>query len=151
MPALRQARSGTHAVDVCRKLGITQTTFYRWRRKHELAEGGAPSQGAPSACATASAGCDNDVGAASRRGVCASPARGAGSMGRVAAEVDDDIPSRDGRRANDEADMGTVVVGRDDGMPNEKAPVHRGDGRGPAARSRALTWASLPCTRAPDR
>ena len=38
MPALRQVRAGTHAVDVCRKLGITQTTFYRWRRKYEIAE-----------------------------------------------------------------------------------------------------------------
>ena len=37
--ALRQVRAGTHAVDVCRKLGITQTTFYRWRRKYEIADG----------------------------------------------------------------------------------------------------------------
>ncbi|HUX35070.1 MAG TPA: transposase [Gemmatimonadaceae bacterium] len=33
--ALRQVREGTPAVQVCRKLGITQTTFYRWRRKYE--------------------------------------------------------------------------------------------------------------------
>jgi putative transposase len=33
--ALRQVKAGTHAVDVCRKLGITQTTFYRWRSKYE--------------------------------------------------------------------------------------------------------------------
>jgi putative transposase len=33
--ALRQVKAGTHAVDVCRNLGITQTTFYRWRSKHE--------------------------------------------------------------------------------------------------------------------
>ena len=33
--ALRQVNSGTPAVHVCRTLGITQTTFYRWRKKHE--------------------------------------------------------------------------------------------------------------------
>ncbi|HVB31031.1 MAG TPA: transposase [Gemmatimonadaceae bacterium] len=33
--ALRQVRAGTPAVQVCRKLGVTQTTFYRWRRKFE--------------------------------------------------------------------------------------------------------------------
>jgi putative transposase len=33
--ALRQVKSGTPAVQVCRKLGITETTFYRWRSKHE--------------------------------------------------------------------------------------------------------------------
>ncbi|MHB1862018.1 MAG: transposase [Gemmatimonadaceae bacterium] len=33
--ALRQVRAGTPAVQVCRKLGVTQTTFYRWRRKYE--------------------------------------------------------------------------------------------------------------------
>lgn len=32
--ALRQAKAGTPAVQVCRKLGITQTTFYRWRGKY---------------------------------------------------------------------------------------------------------------------
>jgi len=32
--ALRQVKTGTPAVDVCRKLGITQTTFYRWRKRH---------------------------------------------------------------------------------------------------------------------
>ena len=31
--ALRQAESGTPVVEVCRKLGITEQTFYRWRRK----------------------------------------------------------------------------------------------------------------------
>ena len=31
--ALRQVKAGTPAVQVCRKLGITQTTFYRWRSK----------------------------------------------------------------------------------------------------------------------
>ena len=34
--SLRQVRAGTSAVTVCRKLGITQTTFYRWRRKYEV-------------------------------------------------------------------------------------------------------------------
>jgi putative transposase len=33
--ALRQVKAGTPAVDVCRKLGITQTTFYRWRSKYD--------------------------------------------------------------------------------------------------------------------
>lgn len=32
--ALRQVKDGTPAVQVCRKLGITQTTFYRWREKY---------------------------------------------------------------------------------------------------------------------
>ncbi len=31
--ALRQAESGTTAVEVCRKLGVTEQTFYRWKRK----------------------------------------------------------------------------------------------------------------------
>ena len=31
--ALRQAESGTPVVDICRKLGITDTTFYRWKRR----------------------------------------------------------------------------------------------------------------------
>jgi putative transposase len=31
--ALRQAESGTPAVEVCRKLGVTEQTFYRWKRK----------------------------------------------------------------------------------------------------------------------
>jgi putative transposase len=33
--ALRQVKAGTPAVQVCRKLGITQTTFYRWRNKYD--------------------------------------------------------------------------------------------------------------------
>jgi putative transposase len=32
--ALEQVKDGTPAVQVCRKLGITQTTFYRWREKY---------------------------------------------------------------------------------------------------------------------
>jgi putative transposase len=35
--ALHQVRAGTPAVQVCRKLGITETTFYRWRSKYESA------------------------------------------------------------------------------------------------------------------
>ena len=31
--ALRQAETGTPAVEVCRKLGVTEQTFYRWKRK----------------------------------------------------------------------------------------------------------------------
>lgn len=32
--ALRQAESGTPVADICRKLEITETTFYRWKRKY---------------------------------------------------------------------------------------------------------------------
>jgi putative transposase len=32
--ALRQVKAGTPAVHVCRTLGITQTTFYRWRSRY---------------------------------------------------------------------------------------------------------------------
>ena len=31
--ALRQAVSGTAIVDVCRQLGISEATFYLWRKK----------------------------------------------------------------------------------------------------------------------
>ena len=34
--ALAEVRDGTPAVQVCRRLGITETTFYRWRASHEL-------------------------------------------------------------------------------------------------------------------
>jgi putative transposase len=34
--ALRQVRGGMPAVQMCRRLGITQTTFYRWRSKYDL-------------------------------------------------------------------------------------------------------------------
>lgn len=30
---LRQAESGTPVTEVCRKLGISEQTFYRWKRK----------------------------------------------------------------------------------------------------------------------
>jgi putative transposase len=32
--ALRQAESGTPVLDACRKLGITEQTFYRWKKKY---------------------------------------------------------------------------------------------------------------------
>ena len=38
--ALAEVRAGTPAVQVCRRLGITQTTFYRWRRRHGKAAAG---------------------------------------------------------------------------------------------------------------
>lgn len=31
--ALKQAESGTHVEEVCRKMGISQATFYAWRKK----------------------------------------------------------------------------------------------------------------------
>lgn len=31
--ALRQAEAGTPVVEVCRKLGVTEQSFYRWRRR----------------------------------------------------------------------------------------------------------------------
>lgn len=31
--ALRQAESGTPVVEICRKLGVTETTFYRWKKR----------------------------------------------------------------------------------------------------------------------
>jgi putative transposase len=31
--ALRQAEGGTPVVEICRKLGVTEQTFYRWKRK----------------------------------------------------------------------------------------------------------------------
>ncbi len=30
--ALRQAESGTSAAEICRRLGISQGTFYRWKK-----------------------------------------------------------------------------------------------------------------------
>jgi putative transposase len=32
--ALRQAENGVKIEDVCRKLGITQTTFHNWKKKY---------------------------------------------------------------------------------------------------------------------
>ena len=31
--ALRQAETGTRVAEVCRKLGISDATFYNWKRK----------------------------------------------------------------------------------------------------------------------
>ncbi len=31
--ALRQAEAGTKVAEICRKLGVSQQTFYAWRRK----------------------------------------------------------------------------------------------------------------------
>lgn len=31
--ALRQAEAGTPLEDICRKLGISQATFFRWKKK----------------------------------------------------------------------------------------------------------------------
>jgi putative transposase len=42
LAALAQVNGGTPAVQVCRQLGITQTTFYRWRRRYS---GGGPETG----------------------------------------------------------------------------------------------------------
>lgn len=33
--ALRQAEGGTPVIELCRRLGITETTFYRWRKKYQ--------------------------------------------------------------------------------------------------------------------
>ena len=32
--ALRQAESGTPAADVCRQLGVSEATFYVWKKKY---------------------------------------------------------------------------------------------------------------------
>ena len=32
--SLRQAEAGTPVVDICRKLEITETTFYRWKKQY---------------------------------------------------------------------------------------------------------------------
>jgi len=31
--ALRQAETGTPVADICRKLGVSEQTFYRWQKK----------------------------------------------------------------------------------------------------------------------
>lgn len=33
LQALRQAEAGTPAVEICRKLGVTETTFCRWKKQ----------------------------------------------------------------------------------------------------------------------
>ena len=32
--AIRQAEAGTAVPEICRKLGIAEATFYRWKRKY---------------------------------------------------------------------------------------------------------------------
>ena len=32
--ALRQAESGTPVVELCRKMQVTETTFYRWKKQY---------------------------------------------------------------------------------------------------------------------
>ena len=32
--AMRQAESGTAVAEICRKMGISEQTFYRWKRKY---------------------------------------------------------------------------------------------------------------------
>lgn len=32
--ALKQAETGTRVAEVCRKMGITEQTFYRWKKKY---------------------------------------------------------------------------------------------------------------------
>jgi len=32
--ALRQAETGTSAAEVCRKMGISEATFYNWKKKY---------------------------------------------------------------------------------------------------------------------
>ena len=32
--ALRMAETGTRVVEVCRKFGITEQTYYRWKKKY---------------------------------------------------------------------------------------------------------------------
>ena len=32
--ALRQAEAGTPVVEICRKLGISQATFFRWKKSY---------------------------------------------------------------------------------------------------------------------
>jgi putative transposase len=32
--ALRQAETGTRVAEVCRKLGVCEQTFFRWKRKY---------------------------------------------------------------------------------------------------------------------
>ena len=33
--ALREAEAGTPVTEVCRKLGVSEQSFYRWKRKYE--------------------------------------------------------------------------------------------------------------------
>ena len=42
--ALREVDEGASAVEVCRRLGITQTTFYRWRKQFPAVKAGGPRE-----------------------------------------------------------------------------------------------------------
>jgi putative transposase len=33
--AMRQAEAGTPVTEVCRKMGVSEQSFYRWKRKYE--------------------------------------------------------------------------------------------------------------------
>ena len=35
LQALARVRGGTPAAEECRRLGVTETTFYRWRKAHD--------------------------------------------------------------------------------------------------------------------
>ncbi|WP_303677137.1 transposase, partial [Dehalococcoides mccartyi] len=32
--AMRQAETGTPVLEICRKMGIVEQTFYRWKKKY---------------------------------------------------------------------------------------------------------------------
>jgi putative transposase len=34
LQALRQAESGTVVAEICRKMGVTEGTFYRWKKQY---------------------------------------------------------------------------------------------------------------------
>ena len=34
LQALRQAEAGTSVVEICRKLAVTETTFYQWKKQY---------------------------------------------------------------------------------------------------------------------
>ncbi len=34
LQSIRQAEAGTPIVEICRKLGVTETTFYRWKKQY---------------------------------------------------------------------------------------------------------------------
>jgi putative transposase len=34
LQALRQAEAGTTVAEICRKMGVTETTFYRWKKHY---------------------------------------------------------------------------------------------------------------------
>ena len=34
LQALQQSEAGTAVVEICRKMGVTETTFYRWKKHY---------------------------------------------------------------------------------------------------------------------